>query len=88
MASKREHFALMQEKGIIFDHARDFITKENDEITLIEVKATTGNTKSAKTILKKKDVYNAKKCIKLSENNIGITENMITIPYYLAFMLE
>ena len=66
----------------------DFITKENDEVTLIEVKATTGNTKSAKTVLKNKDIYHAEKCIKLSENNIGIAGDLITIPYYLAFMIE
>lgn len=66
----------------------DFITKVKEEITLIEVKASTGNTKSARTILKNKDVYNAEKCIKLSEKNIGIVENLITIPYYLAFMIE
>ena len=66
----------------------DFVTKENDEVTLIEVKATTGNIKSAKTILNKKDIYHAKKCIKLSENNIGIADDIITIPYYLAFMME
>ena len=66
----------------------DFVTKDKDEITLIEVKASTGNTKSAKTILKNKDVYNAEKCIKLSENNIGVVEDLITIPYYLTFMIE
>ena len=66
----------------------DFITKENDEVTLIEVKASTGNTKSAKTVLKNKDVYHAEKCIKLSENNIGASGDLITIPYYLAFMIE
>ncbi|MBP3891458.1 MAG: ATP-binding protein [Solobacterium sp.] len=66
----------------------DFVTKENDEVTLIEVKATTGNTKSAKTVLKNKDVYHAKKCIKLSENNIGTSGDMITIPYYLSFMMK
>ncbi|MBO5564248.1 MAG: ATP-binding protein [Lachnospiraceae bacterium] len=66
----------------------DFVTKENDEITLIEVKATTGNTKSAKTVLKNKDVYHAVKSIKLSENNVGVNENMITMPYYLAFLLQ
>lgn len=66
----------------------DFVTKENDEITLIEVKATTGNTKSAKAILHNKDLYQAKKCIKLSENNIGVNEDIITIPYYLAFLID
>lgn len=66
----------------------DFVTKESDEITLIEVKATTGNTKSAKTVLKNKDVYNASKCIKLSEKNVGISGDIITMPYYLAFLME
>ena len=66
----------------------DFVTKENDEITLIEVKASTGNTKSARTVLGNKKVYNAAKCIKLSENNIGVSDNMITLPYYCTFMLD
>ncbi|MBQ6483320.1 MAG: ATP-binding protein [Anaerolineaceae bacterium] len=66
----------------------DFVTKENDEITLIEVKASTGNTKSAVTILKNKEKYNAVKCIKLSENNIGVAGDIITIPYYLSFMIQ
>lgn len=66
----------------------DFVTKENDEITLIEVKATTGNTKSTATVLKNKEKYHAEKCIKLSENNIGVSGSMITIPYYLSFMLH
>lgn len=65
----------------------DFVTKVNHEITIVEVKATTGNAKSAKTVLKNKDVYHAEKCIKLSENNIGIQGDMITMPYYLTFML-
>ena len=66
----------------------DFVTRESDEITLIEVKATNGNTKSAVTILKNRDKYNAKKCIKLSANNIGVSDNIITIPYYLTFLIE
>ncbi|MBQ6503431.1 MAG: ATP-binding protein [Flexilinea sp.] len=66
----------------------DFVTRENGEISLIEVKAASGNTKSAVTVLKNKEKYNARKCIKLSANNIGTAENIITIPYYLAFMIE
>lgn len=64
----------------------DFVTKVKDEIALIEVKATTGNTKSANTVLKSPQ-YDVNICYKLSENNIGITENKITIPYYMAFLL-
>ena len=65
----------------------DFITKVDDEIALIEVKATTGNTKSADSILKNPK-YDVKYCYKLSENNIGVCGKKITIPYYMAFLLE
>lgn len=64
----------------------DFISKVKGEISLIEVKATTGNTKAAKTVLKNPQ-YDVNVCYKLSENNIGVAENKITIPYYMAFLL-
>lgn len=64
----------------------DFVTKVKDEIALIEVKATSGNTKSANTVFKNPQ-YDVDICYKLSENNIGIAENKITIPYYMAFLL-
>ena len=66
----------------------DFVTKESGAITLIEVKSTTGNTKSADTVLKNTKQYHAEKCIKLSENNVGTVGNKITIPYYMAFLLQ
>ncbi|MCR4787475.1 MAG: ATP-binding protein, partial [Lachnospiraceae bacterium] len=49
----------------------DFITSVDLEVSLVEVKAQTGNAKSAKTILKNKDQYGVSKCIKLSANNVG-----------------
>ena len=64
----------------------DFVSKVKNEISLIEVKATTGNTKSANTVLKNPQ-YDVNVCYKLSENNIGVVENKITIPYYMAFLL-
>ena len=64
----------------------DFVSKINNDISLIEVKATTGNTKSAKTVLKNSQ-YDVNICYKLSENNIGVAENIITIPYYMTFLL-
>lgn len=64
----------------------DFVSKVKDEISLIEVKATTGNTKSANTVLKNSQ-YDVNVCYKLSENNVGVVENRITIPYYMAFLL-
>lgn len=64
----------------------DFVTKVKNEISLVEVKATTGNTKSANTILKNAQ-YEVNICYKLSENNIGVADNKITIPYYMAMFL-
>lgn len=64
----------------------DFVTKVKSEIALVEVKSTTGNTKSANTVLKNPK-YEAKICYKLSENNIGVTGNRITVPYYMSMFL-
>ena len=66
----------------------DFITKYKNEIVLVEVKATTGNTKSTNTILDNYDNYKVNKCIKLGEYNIGEVDNKLTMPYYLVFLLN
>ena len=66
----------------------DFVTKYQNEVTLIEVKATTGNTKSTNNILNNYSEYKVKKCIKFGEYNIGETDFKLTIPYYLVFMLQ
>ena len=66
----------------------DFITSIDSETTLIEVKATTGNTKSAKTILKNKSQYGVDRCVKLSENNVGEESEKLTIPYYMVYLLK
>ena len=64
----------------------DFVSKVKNDISLIEVKATTGNTKSANTVLKNPQ-YDVEVCYKLSENNVGIVDNKITIPYYMSIFL-
>lgn len=64
----------------------DFVSKVKNEIALIEVKATTGNTKSSNTVLNNPK-YEVNVCYKLSENNVGVHKNKITIPYYMAFLL-
>ncbi len=65
----------------------DFVENIGDELAIIEVKATTGRSKSAKTVLNN-DNYAAKVCYKLSENNIGVAGKMVTLPYYMAMFLE
>ncbi len=66
----------------------DFITKVNNELTLIEVKANNGSTKSLKDILSKKGKYNVNKAIKLVNGNIGYQEGIFTVPHYLAFLIK
>lgn len=66
----------------------DFVTRYKGGATLIEVKATTGNTKSAKTILAHPEKYHVSGCIKLGNYNIGRNEKILTIPLYLGFLLK
>ena len=65
----------------------DFVTEYMNEATLIEVKAVTGNTKSSRTILKNYDKYKVRRCIKFGEYNVGESDGILTLPYYLVFML-
>jgi predicted AAA+ superfamily ATPase len=66
----------------------DFVSVINDLLSVVEVKARTGNSKSAKTVLNDKIRYNADNLIKLGEYNIGVKDNMITLPFYLSFLLQ
>lgn len=65
----------------------DFVTKINGEITLVEVKATNGNAKSLKYLLEHYEFYKVNRAVKLAKTNIGYANNILTIPYYLAFIL-
>ena len=65
----------------------DFVTNYQNEVTLVEVKARNGNTKSSQTILNNYSLYRVKKLIKFAEANIGESNNILTLPYYLAFLL-
>lgn len=65
----------------------DFVISYNGFSTLIEAKATTGNTKSSKTVMKHKDHYGKTKLIKIGDYNISEEGDIITIPHYLTFVL-
>lgn len=65
----------------------DFVTKYENQATLIEVKAKNGNTKSANTILKNKDQYGVNFCIKFGECNVGLDGEKLSLPYYMAFII-
>ena len=66
----------------------DFVSVIDDLTTLIEVKAKNGNSKSAKTVLANKEKYKTDQLIKFGEYNIGKNGNIITLPYYLVFLIK
>lgn len=66
----------------------DFVIRYKSGATLIEVKATTGNTKSTKTILAHPEKYHVAGAIKLGDYNVGRNEKMLTIPIYMGFLLN
>jgi len=66
----------------------DFVIRYKGMCTLVEVKAATGNTKSARTILRHPEKYHVYSAIKLGDYNVGRTEQMLTLPLYMAFLLK
>lgn len=65
----------------------DFVIAYHGYATLVEAKATTGNTKASKTVMKHPEHYGKTKLIKIGDYNISETEDIITIPHYLTFAL-
>lgn len=65
----------------------NFVMRYKGECTLVEVKAASGNTKSAKTILKHYDKYHVKQAIKVGNYNVGRSGLILTIPQYMTFLL-
>ncbi|MDD3400242.1 MAG: AAA family ATPase [Eubacteriales bacterium] len=65
----------------------DFVIRYKGECTPIEVKASSGNIKSTKTILSHPDKYHVDGAIKLGDYNIGRSGSILTLPLYMAFLL-
>lgn len=66
----------------------DYIIRLNNELTLVEVKASTGNAKSLKTVLNDKEHYNVNRALKLGNYNIGENGKIYTMPLYLGAFIE
>ena len=66
----------------------DFVIRYQGKATLVEVKASTGNTKSTKTVLKNKDKYHVEQAIKIGDYNLGREGEILTVPHYMAFLLR
>ena len=65
----------------------DFVMRYAGQSTLLKVKSTTGNTKSTKTVLNHPEKYHVGGAIKLGDYNVGRTGNILTLPFYMAFLL-
>ena len=65
----------------------DFVIRWRGECVLVEAKATTGNIKSAKTVLNHPEKYHVGKAIKLGDYNVGMEGNILTLPMYMGFLL-
>ena len=65
----------------------DFLIRYKGLCTPVECKATTGNAKSLRTVLKHPEKYHVTSAIKLGNYNIGRNEALLTMPLYLAFLL-
>lgn len=66
----------------------DFIIDYQNELTLVEVKAENGATKSSRYILDNFDTYHVKNMIKFTSSNIGYHDGVLTLPLYLAFLIK
>lgn len=66
----------------------DFVIRYKGKCTLVEIKASSGNVKSTKTILKHPEKYHVEFAIKLGDYNVGRTEQILTLPLYMAFLLK
>ncbi len=66
----------------------DFVIRYKGECTLVEVKSSTGNTKSTKTVLGHSEKYHVSSAIKLGDYNVGRAGQVLTLPLYMAFLLR
>jgi predicted AAA+ superfamily ATPase len=66
----------------------DFIIRFQNEAALLEVKASTGNAKSVKTILAHPEKYHVQRAVKLGNDyNVGYANGILTLPSYMGFLL-
>ncbi len=65
----------------------DFVMRYAGKSTLVEVKASTGNTKRTKTVLNHPEKYHVGGAIKLGDYNVGRSGQILTLPFYMAFLL-
>ena len=66
----------------------DFVMRYKGECMPLECKAKTGNAKSLKTLLKHPEKYHVYHALKVGDYNVGRNDQTLTLPFYMAFMLN
>lgn len=65
----------------------DFVICYDCSSYLVKAKAKNGNTKSSKTVHAHPEHYGKVKILKVGDYNVGETGDVLTIPYYMLFLL-
>lgn len=85
--------ALYKRGGRLFYFAKesglelDFVINYRGDSTILEVKARDGNAKSAKTVMAHPDHYGKTQLIRIKDSNLGVSDGILTIPHYMAYLL-
>ena len=66
----------------------DFLIRYKGKCTPVECKATSGNAKSMRTVLKHPEKYHVVGGLKLGDYNVGNSDQLLTLPMYMAFLLN
>lgn len=66
----------------------DFLIRLKDNIVPIEIKANKGSARSLNAVIEDKRIDEIKYGIKFSNNNIGMANNVLTLPFFTLFMLK
>ena len=66
----------------------DFFIRSTNELIPIEVKANTNQAKSIRQLINSNSYVDIKHGIKLTTGNVGESDNIITFPYFCAFLLK
>lgn len=66
----------------------DFFMRTRDALVPVEVKSTNGTAKSLQSLIKGDKYTDIRWGIKLTSGNIGYANDVLTLPYYCAFLLK
>lgn len=67
---------------------QDFFVRTQTQLLPVEVKAKRGTSKSLRTLISGDSYPDIEYGIKLSARNVGYSDNIITFPYFCAFLLK